>query len=130
MLEKRKQTEKANKRKKAKAKEKKEEQQLSLGIKSKNTIVEDGQKNTEGRVFRATNYGKEINLSPYIYKYSGIKTFQPTPQEFIEASPKLDYVFQCIKSIYDYEDSMNFAWGRSGQVISFNMSVCTRVFRS
>ena len=116
MIEKRKKTQKANARKKAKQKEKKVEQ-LSLGIKSKNTIVEEGQKNTEGRVFRATNYGKEINLSPYIYKYSGIKTFQPTPQEFIEASPKLDYVFQCIKSIYDYEDSMNFAWGRSGQVI-------------
>jgi hypothetical protein len=116
MIEKRKKTEKANRRKKAKQKEKKVEQ-LSLGIKSKNTIVEAGQKNTEGRVFRATNYGKEINLSPYIYKYSGIKTYEPTPQEFIEASPKLDYVFQCIKSVFDYEDSMNFAWGRSGQVV-------------
>lgn len=50
---------------------------------------------------------KQITLSPYLSVCAKESGFEPTPQQYIESSPKINYAIQCIKSIHDYEKDNN-----------------------
>lgn len=78
-------------------------------------------------------WGRQIALNPYLFKGSGFKT-EPTGRMYVEQSPKLLYVMECIRSIKQYydanpqlgywskieKDNPQFVSGMSGQVIYMN----------
>jgi hypothetical protein len=59
------------------------------------------------------NFCRNIALSPYLYEYKDVSN--PTYKEYINTSPKLKYVMECIKSIKTYHIKNNEPM--SGQVI-------------
>jgi predicted ABC-type ATPase len=65
------------------------------------------------RALRSMNFARNIALSPYLYEYNDLG--QPTYLEYINTSPKLKYVMECIKSIKKYHEDHNEPM--SGQVI-------------
>ena len=105
----------------------------------RDTINEENLNDTDKsklRVQIGLNILKQITLSPYLSicaKESGI---EPSPQQYVESSPKINYAVQCIKSIHDYERAndkplsgcviymniginvknsrLNFSWGETG----------------
>jgi hypothetical protein len=108
----------AKKKKRAEAQRKK---LLEQGIVRE--VVKDTEGGTTGaraKVLRGSTYGNIIMLNPYLFMASGHKEM-PTPKEYIEASPKMDYAFKCIKSLYDYERKNKMFYGLSGQVIYLNI---------
>jgi len=72
----------------------------------KDTINEENLNDTDKsklRVQIGLSILKQVTLSPYLSicaKESGI---EPSPQQYVESAPKLNYAVQCIKSIHDYE---------------------------
>ncbi len=66
------------------------------------------------RALRTLSYFRHLALNPYLYSCSGYED-DPTPSEFIDASPKMLYVMECIKSVKKYEEDNNLPI--SGQVI-------------
>ena len=73
------------------------------------------------RVQIGLNILKQITLSPYLSicaKESGI---EPSPQQYVESSPKINYAVQCIKSIHDYEKFNNKEL--SGCIIYMNIGI-------
>lgn len=78
-------------------------------------------------------WGRQIALNPYLFKGSGFKA-EPTGRMYVEQSPKLLYVMECIRSIKQYydanpqlgywnkidKDNPQFVSGMSGQVIYMN----------
>jgi len=52
------------------------------------------------RLIRGINYARNLALSPYLYACSGLG--KPTYKEYIETSPKLTYVIECIKACKEY----------------------------
>jgi hypothetical protein len=79
--------------------------------------VEEGSLNSDEkagvRALRAMNFSRNLALSPYIYQFSGLHN--PTYLEYINTSPKLKYVMECIKSVKQYHEERNEPI--SGQVI-------------
>lgn len=65
------------------------------------------------RALRSMNFSRNIALSPYLYEYN--KLGQPTYTEYINTSPKLKYVMECIRSVKEYHEQHNEPV--SGQVI-------------
>jgi hypothetical protein len=67
------------------------------------------------RLVKAIGMMKRLTLSPYMYKCKQAVTKFPTPEQFVEESPKLVYVMECIKSVRNFhiENSSKM----SGQVI-------------
>lgn len=65
------------------------------------------------RALRSMNFCRNIALSPYLYEYKDVSN--PTYKEYINTSPKLKYVMECIKSIKTYHIKNNEPM--SGQVI-------------
>ncbi len=65
-------------------------------------------------------WGQELFLNPYFFKYSGLKN-TPSAKEFIEASPKLHYTMKCIKSVKEYHAKEKSIV--SGQIIYLNYKV-------
>lgn len=87
----------------------------------KKDIVIDSKFQTESesegtRIIQGINYIKQITCSPYLLKLkreAGIK--MPSAKEFIETSPKLHYITECIKSVKKYHESKGTPV--SGQII-------------
>lgn len=65
------------------------------------------------RALRSMNFSRNIALSPYLYEYNNLG--EPTYTEYINTSPKLKYVMECIRSVKNYHEEHNEAV--SGQVI-------------
>jgi len=66
-------------------------------------IDEDSMTNEERvgvRLLKAMAHGRNLALSPYIFKCSGLG--RPTAQQYIETSNKLSYVMECIRTIKEY----------------------------
>ena len=76
---------------------------------------EKGKTDSAGvRALQCLSYFRQLALNPYLYSCSGYSD-NPTPKEFVEASPKMLYAFECIKSVLDYEKENNLLV--SGQVV-------------
>ena len=71
------------------------------------------------RTLKGISMSRNLALSPYLYKYSGLTN--PTYTEYIESSPKLVYVMECIKSVRNYHLSKNEPI--SGQVIYMDRGI-------
>lgn len=67
-------------------------------------------------------WGRQIALNPYLFKCSGL-TKEPNGKDYVEKSPKLLYVMNCIKSIKEYHASSVDSPFMSGQVIYMNFGV-------
>lgn len=95
---------------------------------------EEGEKSKDtAKALKCLMWGRQIALNPYLFKGSGFKK-NPTGREYVEQSPKLLYVMECIRSIKKYyednpslgyidnTDPVNPTWvnGMSGQVIYMN----------
>jgi hypothetical protein len=64
-------------------------------------------------VFTLT-YGRSIALSPYLYRFYPVEK-NPTPAEFVQASPKIEYAIECIKTVKEHHEKTKSPM--SGQVI-------------
>jgi hypothetical protein len=95
---------------------------------------EEGEKSKDtAKALKCLMWGRQIALNPYLFKGSGFKK-NPTGRQYVEQSPKLLYVMECIRSIkkyyddnpslgfWDKTDPSNPTWvnGMSGQVIYMN----------
>jgi len=65
------------------------------------------------RAIKSMNYNRNVALSPYLYKYNTLGT--PTYLSYVNTSPKLKYVMDCVKSVKKYHEDHNEPV--SGQVI-------------
>jgi len=65
------------------------------------------------RALRSMNFSRNIALSPYLFEYGGLG--EPTYLEYINTSPKLKYVMECVRSVKRYHEEHNEPV--SGQVI-------------
>lgn len=59
-------------------------------------------------------YGRTIALNPYLYRFSAYDS-EPTPAEFVQASPKVEYSIECIKTVKEHHEKTKTPM--SGQVI-------------
>ena len=76
---------------------------------------EKGKSDSAGvRALQCLTYFRQLALNPYLYSCSGY-TENPTATQFVEASPKMLYAFECIKSVLDYEKENKLI--TSGQVV-------------
>lgn len=71
------------------------------------------------RTLRAMSFARNLALSPYLYDCSGLG--EPTYKEYVETSPKLKYVMDCIKSVKEHHEKTNNSI--SGQVIYMDRGV-------
>ena len=62
----------------------------------------------------ALTYGRTIALSPYFYRFAPYDK-DPTPAEFVQSSPKIEYAIECIKSVKEHHEKTKTPM--SGQVI-------------
>ena len=65
------------------------------------------------RAIKSMNYNRNVALSPYLYKYNSLGA--PTYLSYINTSPKLKYVMECVKSVKKYHEEHGEPI--SGQVI-------------
>jgi predicted ABC-type ATPase len=97
------------------------------------TIIEEGEEEPEGdaeifhidekflkddekagvRVLRGVNFARSLALSPYLYEFSGLG--EPDHKSYIEKSPKLKYIMECVRSVKKWHEDKKEAV--SGQVI-------------
>lgn len=73
----------------------------------------DSQEKSGVRALRSMNFSRNLALSPYLFEYSGLG--EPTYLEYVNTSPKLKYVMECIRSVKNYHTERNEPI--SGQVI-------------
>jgi predicted ABC-type ATPase len=73
----------------------------------------DSQEKAGVKALRSMNFSRNLALSPYLFEYSGLG--EPTYLEYINTSPKLKYVMECIRSVKNYHIEHNEPI--SGQVI-------------
>ena len=66
------------------------------------------------RILRAVNFSRSIALNPYLFDYSGLGT-PSNYKEYVEASPKMLYTMECIKSVKKYHEEKGTPV--SGQII-------------
>jgi hypothetical protein len=67
-------------------------------------------------------WGRQICLNPYLFKCSGL-TKEPNGKDYVEKSPKLLYVMNCIAGIKKYHEESEDSPFMSGQVIYMNFGV-------
>lgn len=91
---------------------------------------EEQKAKASAKALQCLMWGRQIALNPYLFKGSGFKK-EPTGKDYVEASPKLLYVMECIKSIKNFHeqnpdakfynpDQKRWVGGMSGQVIYMN----------
>lgn len=80
-------------------------------------LSEDEQEGT--RILRGMSFARQLALSPYLYACN--PNHNPTYTEYIETSPKLKYVMECIRSVKLYHEEHDEEV--SGQVIYMNAGV-------
>jgi predicted kinase len=71
------------------------------------------------RTIKGLSYSRNLALSPYLYEFSGLG--KPNYKTYVENSPKLLYVMNCIKSVKDYCTSNNEQI--AGQIIYMDRGV-------
>lgn len=71
------------------------------------------------RTLRSMSHARNLALSPYLYECSGLGT--PNYKEYIESSPKLSYVIECVKSVKKWHEKNNTPV--SGQVIYMDRGI-------
>jgi hypothetical protein len=71
------------------------------------------------RILRGMSFARQLALSPYLYACNPEK--HPTYTEYIESSPKLKYIIECIRSVKRFHEDRNEEV--SGQVIYMNAGV-------
>lgn len=82
--------------------------------------TQDGEKaKATAKALQCLMWGRQIALNPYLFKCSGFKQ-EPTARMYVEQSPKLLYVMECIKSIKEYHANSEDSPFMSGQVIYMN----------
>jgi predicted kinase len=54
------------------------------------------------RTLRGVNFSRSLALSPYLYEFSGLGS--PDYKQYIESSPKLTYVMECIRSVKKWHE--------------------------
>jgi hypothetical protein len=84
--------------------------------------TEEGEKaKNSAKAIQCLQWGRQIANNPYVYKCSGFKE-NPTPEEYVEASPKMLYVMDCIRSVKEWHESQTEPQLKkvSGQVIYMN----------
>ena len=93
------------------------EESETQGAHDVGTVISEGalQKDEKAgvRALRSMNFSRNIALSPYLYEHSTLGT--PTYSDYINTSPKLKYVMECILSVKKYHEDHNEPI--SGQVI-------------
>jgi len=65
------------------------------------------------RAIKSMNFNRNVALSPFLYKFNSLG--KPTYLTYINTSPKLKYVMECVKSVKKYHEDHNEPV--SGQVI-------------
>jgi predicted ABC-type ATPase len=65
------------------------------------------------RVLRGVNFARSLALSPYLFEFSGLG--EPDYKNYIEKSPKLKYIMECVRSVKKWHEDHGEAV--SGQVI-------------
>ena len=81
----------------------------------------DGEKAKNGaKALQCLMWGRQLCLNPYLFKCSGYKD-EPTPQQYVQASPKMLYTMECIRSVKEYHDNEGSLM--SGQIIYMNFGV-------
>ena len=65
------------------------------------------------KTLRGVNFARSLALSPYLYEFSGLG--EPSWRQYVESSPKLTYIMDCIKSVKKWHEDK--AEPVSGQVI-------------
>ena len=81
--------------------------------------TEDGEKaKNSAKAIMCLQWGRQVANNPYVYKCSGFKQ-DPTPTEYVEQSPKMLYVMECIRSVKEWHESQTDPQLKkvSGQVI-------------
>ena len=68
------------------------------------------------RTLVGVNLARSLALSPYLYKFSGLP--RPTAKQYIETSPKLKYIMDCIDGVKKWTEKNGIEGEQvSGQVI-------------
>lgn len=80
-------------------------------------LSEDEEEGT--RILRGMSFARQLALSPYLYACN--PNHNPTYEQYIETSPKLQYVIECIRSVKLYHEE--HGQEVSGQVIYMNAGV-------
>ena len=65
------------------------------------------------RVLRGVNFARSLALSPFLFEFSGLG--EPDHKTYIEKSPKLKYIMECVHSVKKWHEDHGEAV--SGQVI-------------
>lgn len=109
--------------KKPKATQEGEEGSAEIDIEDADNLA-DGTKEGEkakatAKALQCLMWGRQIALNPYLFKCSGFKQ-EPTGRMYVEQSPKLLYVMECIKAIKQYHANSEESPKMSGQVIYMN----------
>jgi superfamily II DNA or RNA helicase len=73
------------------------------------------------KILQGLSMMRAIALTPFYYKCKRISTEKPTAEEYVNSSPKLQYVMDCVKSVKEYHENNNSKM--SGQVIYMNAAV-------
>lgn len=91
----------------------------------------DEKGNIPGRDLLAVSFGRQVTISPYLLKVRNSDNKddiiyladnpEPTPEQFIQSSPKLQYTISAIKTIKQWHDSRSEPM--SGVVIYLNQGV-------
>jgi len=106
------------------SKESKAEKDEQTDVEDANDLTDGSQEGEkakrEAKALQCLGWGRQICLNPYLYKCSGYKT-NPTPKQYVEASPKLLYTAECIRSVKNYHDENGSVV--SGQIIYMNYGV-------
>ncbi len=71
------------------------------------------------RILRGMSFARQLALSPYLYACNPDK--HPTAAQYIESSPKLQYIMECIRSVKRFHEERGE--DVSGQVIYMNAGV-------
>ena len=87
-----------------------------ISVDEKNMSAEE---EDSARTLRGLSFARQLALSPYLYGCNPDKN--PTYEQYIENSPKIDYVMGCIKSVRDFH--LQRGEEVSGQVIYMNSGV-------
>ena len=80
---------------------------------------EGEQAKATAKALQCLMWGRQIALNPYLFKGGGFKK-EPTGRMYVEQSPKLLYVMECIRSIKEYHENNQDSPFMSGQVIYMN----------
>ena len=80
--------------------------------------INDKEKGLSVRTLQCLTYGRQLAVSPYLYRFSGQQD-EPTAKQYVQSSPKFLYTMACIKSVKEHHESKGTRM--SGQIIFMNI---------